>query len=145
MKEGELEPDLGPPEPHPTAGATLVTARAPLAAFNVSVVGIDLIAGQKIARRVRESGGGREGVRAIAIDTGEGRIQISTNVHDPVSVPLGRVVADLWECARPLGGTPVEAEVIGLVPEAALEGYPEDVPIRSFEARQHTIEARLGE
>lgn len=143
MEQGEVEADLGPAEPHPSAGATLVTARPPLGAFNVSVVGIDILAGQKIARRVREGGGGREGVQAIAIDTGEGRIQISTNIHDPVAVPLARVVEDVWEYARPLGGSPVETEVVGLLPEAALEGYPEDVPIRCFEARQHTIEARL--
>jgi hypothetical protein len=30
MGSGELQPDLGPSEPHPTAGATLVTAREPL-------------------------------------------------------------------------------------------------------------------
>ncbi|MGH2952129.1 MAG: glutamate formimidoyltransferase, partial [Solirubrobacterales bacterium] len=34
MADGELEPDLGPAQPHETAGATLVTARPPLAAFN---------------------------------------------------------------------------------------------------------------
>ncbi|MGI8726510.1 MAG: glutamate formimidoyltransferase [Solirubrobacterales bacterium] len=145
MAAGEIEADLGPGEPHPSGGATLVTARPPLGAFNVAVAGIDLVAGRKIASLVRESGGGREGVRAIAIDIGDGRIQISTNIHDPAAVALARVVEDVWELARPLGGVPVEAEVIGLVPEAALEGYPEDVPIRRFEARQHTIEARLGE
>ena len=35
MGSGELKPDLGPDEPHPSAGATLVTAREPLVAFNV--------------------------------------------------------------------------------------------------------------
>src|SRR4051794_22833279 len=35
MDAGELVPDFGPPAPHRTGGATLVTARPPLAAFNV--------------------------------------------------------------------------------------------------------------
>lgn len=145
MSEGELEPDLGPAAPHPSAGATLVTARPPMAAFNVNLGGIDLHSGRKIARRVRESGGGREGVRAIAIDLGEGRIQISTNIHDPVAVPLAQVVEDIWSCARSHGGTPIEAELIGLIPEAALEGYPDDLPILGFDTSAHTIEARIGE
>jgi len=34
MESGELRPDFGPGLPHRTAGATLVTARPPLAAFN---------------------------------------------------------------------------------------------------------------
>src|SRR5688500_16534969 len=37
MRSGEVAPDMGPPLPHKTAGATLVTARPPLAAFNVEM------------------------------------------------------------------------------------------------------------
>src|SRR3954468_21222887 len=38
----ELVPDYGPAELHPTAGATLVTARPPLIAFNVELATTDL-------------------------------------------------------------------------------------------------------
>ncbi len=92
MATGELHADFGPAEPHPAAGATLVTARPPLAAFNVVVQGVDMPAAREIAARVREAGGGLPGVRAIAVDLGRGRLQVSTNVHDPISVPLARVV-----------------------------------------------------
>ena len=37
MASGELAPDFGPDAPHRSAGATLVTARPPLAAFNVEL------------------------------------------------------------------------------------------------------------
>lgn len=145
MSEGELAPDFGPAGPHASAGAALVTARPPLAAFNVELEGAGIEAGQQIAAGLRESGGGLTGVRAIAIDTGQGRFQISTNVHDPVSVPLARVVAEIERLAAPLGDIrPVAAELIGLVPEAALEGYPAAVPIRDFDPAGRTIEPRLA-
>src|ERR1700754_2823653 len=37
MESGELRPDFGPSLPHRSGGATLVTARPPLAAFNVEL------------------------------------------------------------------------------------------------------------
>jgi glutamate formiminotransferase len=92
MATGELRPDYGPPAPHPTAGATLVTARPPLAAFNLVVEGLDPIAAREVAGRLREAGGGPPGVRAIAIELGRGAVQVSTNVHDPLAVPLAEVV-----------------------------------------------------
>ncbi len=144
MEAGELRPDLGPESPHPTAGATLVTARAPLGAFNVELEGADLDAARAVAARLRESGGGLPGVRAIGLPPASGRAQVSTNVHDPVAVPLGAVVERVRELASPLGARPVEAELIGLIPAAALAGYPGDVPIRGFDPERHTIEARLA-
>ena len=99
MAAGELQPDHGPAEPHPTAGATLVTARPPLAAFNLELEGASLAATREIAAELRESGGGLPGVRAIGLEFGD-RTQVSTNVHDPVSVPLARVVERTRELAR---------------------------------------------
>jgi glutamate formiminotransferase / 5-formyltetrahydrofolate cyclo-ligase len=144
LAAGELEPDLGPRLPHPRGGAVLVTARPPLAAFNVELVGTGPAAAREIAASVRESGGGLPGVRAIAVELGSGRMQISTNVNDPVAVPLGRVVDAVRRRAAALGGRPVAAELVGLIPEAALGGYPSDVPIRGFDPAERTIEARLA-
>jgi glutamate formiminotransferase len=61
MESGELRPDAGPGLPHRTAGATLVTARAPLAAFNVELDSDDLEVAKAVAAGLRESGGGRRG------------------------------------------------------------------------------------
>jgi glutamate formiminotransferase/glutamate formiminotransferase/formiminotetrahydrofolate cyclodeaminase len=144
MEGGGLRPDFGPRLPHPSAGATLVTARPPLAAFNVDLDGGDIEAARAIAAGLRESGGGLPGVRAIGLALSGGRVQVSTNVHDPFEVPLAMVVERVRELARPLGARPVAAELIGLIPEAGLAGYPEDVPILGFDASQHTIERRLG-
>ena len=142
MMMGELVPDFGPGEPHPTAGATLVTARPPLAAFNVELDTADAAVAQRVAAALREAGGGLPGVRAIGLPLEGGRSQVSTNVHDPISVPLRQVVARIAELAAEQGARPVEAEVVGLVPAAALQGFPAQIPLRGFDPERHVIEAR---
>lgn len=143
MEGGELRPDHGPAAPHRTAGVTLVTARPPLAAFNVELDSGDPDLAGSVAAGLRESGGGLRGVRALGLVLSSGRAQVTTNVHDPLSVPLAEVVERVRALAAPLGARPVEAEIVGLVPAAALAGYPEDVPIRDFDPALGTIEARL--
>ncbi len=143
MEGGGLRSDRGPDLPHRTAGVTLVTARPPLAAFNVELEGGDLDAARAVAAGLRESGGGLPGVRAIGLPIAGGRTQVSTNVHDPLAVPLARVVERVRDLAAPLDARPVEAELIGLIPEAALIDYPDEVPIRGFDPALHTIEQRL--
>lgn len=144
MEGGGLAPDHGPPLPHRTAGATLVTARPPLAAFNVELDSDDVDLARSVAAGLRESGGGLHGVRAIGLALSDRRTQVSTNVHDPFAVPLAEVVERVRSLAAPLGAKPVESEVVGLVPVAALAGYPADVPIRDFDPATQTIEARLS-
>lgn len=144
MEAGELQADRGPGQPHRTAGATLVTARQPLGAFNVELDSDDLDLARAVAAGLRESGGGLPGVRAIGLQLSSGRVQISTNVHDPVAVPLGTVVEAVRSLSAPLGARPVEAEVIGLIPAAALADYPADVPVRDFDPELKTIERRLA-
>lgn len=144
MESGELHPDRGPGLPHRTAGATLVTARPPLGAFNVELDSGDLEIARVVAAGLRESGGGLRGVRAIGLPLSSGRAQVSTNVHDPVAVPLVAVVERVRELAGPLGARPVAGELIGLIPSAAMAGYPDNVPIRDFDPAVHTIEARLA-
>ncbi len=145
MLAGELAPDFGPGRPHPTAGGVLVTARPPLAAFNLELApGATLDSGRAIAAGLRESGGGLAGVRALAIELGPGRIQISTNVHDPVAVPLAEVVELTRRLCEPRGTRPVAAELVGLVPAAALAGWPQELPIAGGDPAGRTIESRLA-
>lgn len=145
MEADELEPDYGPGWAHPTAGGVLVTARPPLAAFNLELRdGTAMDAGRAIAAGLRESGGGLPGVRALAIEMGPGRVQISTNVHDPLSVPLAEVVELTRRLAQGHGSAPVEAELVGLVPAAALAGWPEELPFAGGDPTERTIESRLA-
>jgi glutamate formiminotransferase/glutamate formiminotransferase/formiminotetrahydrofolate cyclodeaminase len=144
MEGGGLRPDYGPPLPHRTAGVTLVTARPPLAAFNVELDSGDVDVARAVAAGLRESGGGPPGVRAIGLALSSGRGQVSTNIHDPLAVPLAAAVERVRALAAPLRARPVAAEIVGLVPAAALAGYPADVPIRDFDSAAQTIEGRLS-
>jgi glutamate formiminotransferase len=143
MEGGELRSDFGPAEPHRTAGVTLVTARPPLAAFNLELDSGDVEVARAVAAGLRESGGGLHGVRAIGLALAAGNVQVSTNVHDPFAVPLCDVVEKVRELAAPLGARPLAAEIVGLVPAEALADYPPDVPIRGFDPARGTIEAAL--
>ena len=136
---GEVTPDFGPRRAHPTRGVILATARPPLIAFNLELAEDDLDLARDVAARIRESGGGLEGVRAIGLRlAARGRVQVSTNVHDHRATPLAAVVEAVRRHARV-----VEAELVGLAPAAAMEGFPEDVPIRGFSPDRHLLENAL--
>lgn len=135
MASGDLQPDYGPAELHPTAGATLVTARPPLVAFNVELDSTDVELARAVAAKLRESGGGFAGVRAIGLFLeSRGRAQVSMNVQDHEAAPLAEIVAAIAATA------PVaEAELVGLAPAAALAGFPAQIPLRN----RRTIEDAL--
>jgi glutamate formiminotransferase/glutamate formiminotransferase/formiminotetrahydrofolate cyclodeaminase len=140
IESGELVPDFGPRRAHPTAGAVLASARPPLIAFNVDLATDDVELAKSIAAELRESGGGLPGVRALGLYLEDrGRAQVSTNVHDHRAVSLRELVERVRERA------PVaEAELIGLAPRAAFQGFPDDVPLRGFDPERHLIEDALA-
>ncbi len=140
IEAGELRPDFGPAKLHPTAGATLVAAREPLVAFNLCLAAPATVEDARaIAALIRDGGAeGLSGVRAIGVALSEGAGQVSTNVERPLEVPLARVIEAVGRHARVAG-----AELVGLAPQAALEGFPEDVPLPGFDPARHTIENAL--
>jgi glutamate formiminotransferase/glutamate formiminotransferase/formiminotetrahydrofolate cyclodeaminase len=141
MSGGVLEPDFGPPRMHPTAGATLVAARPPLVAFNVQLAeGAALSDARAIAARVREGGeAGLPGVRAMGVALGGGAMQVSMNVERPFELSLAEVVR-----AVAAHGRVASAELVGLVPAAALDGFPEDMPLLGFDPARQVMEKALG-
>jgi glutamate formiminotransferase / 5-formyltetrahydrofolate cyclo-ligase len=140
MEAGELVPDYGPKRAHPTAGAVLAAARPPLVAFNVDLVSADVELAREIAAGLRESGGGLPGVRALGLYLEDReRAQVSTNVHDHRAVPLREIVHRVRRQAEV-----AEAELIGLAPRAAFEGFPDDVPLRGFDPERHILEEVLA-
>ncbi len=119
---GELAPDFGPHELHPSAGAVLVSARPPLVAFNVELEAPATLADAKaIAAAIRE--GGEEGlpsVRAIGVWLAHrGVAQVSTNLEDHRVARLCDVVEAIARHA-----SPARAELVGLAPAAALTDFP---------------------
>lgn len=128
---GEIKPDFGPREQiHPRAGATLAAARRPLIAFNVELAPpATLETAKEIAALIRESGPeGLETVRAIGLTLPhlQGRPQVSTNVEDHTRTGLAQLVAAIARHA-----TPLEAELVGLAPKKAFDGFPDDLPVRN--------------
>lgn len=144
IETGELMPDFGPPQLHPSAGATLISARPPLVAFNLELSPpADVEQARQIAALVREGGAeGLPGVRAIGIALGRGSkevAQVSFNVEDPFEVPLAAVVTAVRRHAQ------IDcAELVGLAPAAAFAGFPENVPIPRFDPSLHLLENALG-
>ena len=59
-------------------------------------------------------------------------------MHDHRAVPLAEIVARVREQADV-----AEAELVGLAPRAALEGFPDDVRLRGFNPERHVIEEAL--
>jgi glutamate formiminotransferase len=140
MESGKLAPDLGPSSPHPSAGATLVTARAAMVAFNVELDTPNPEIARAVAAGLREEGGGLPGVRALGLPRDGECCQVSINIHDPKAVPLAVVVREVARLAAEHGARPIEAELVGLAPAAALEGYPGDPPIRGYDPEAHILE-----
>ncbi len=119
--EGELRPDFGPGQLSPSAGAVLVGARAPLAAFNVVLGTADLAVARDIAAAVRESSGGLAGVQALGLQLGTSeRVQVSMNLVDLEQAELHVVVARVAAEARKRGTDVLEGELVGLLPAAVV-------------------------
>jgi glutamate formiminotransferase len=136
---GGIAPDFGPAAVGPRVGAVLVAARAPLVAFNLELAPPATVQDARtIAALIREGGrDGLPGVRAIglALPARAGVAQVSTNVEDHRAVALAQVVAAVARHA------PVAAcELVGLAPEAAFAGFPDDVPVRN----RRTVEDALS-
>jgi glutamate formiminotransferase/glutamate formiminotransferase/formiminotetrahydrofolate cyclodeaminase len=161
LQSGELRADFGPQRLHPTAGATLVAAREPLVAFNLELAApADVHDARRIAAQIREGGPeGLPGLRAIGVELRAGGAavdagamagssaitrspaiaQVSTNVEKPLEVPLRAVleaVAKHADIAR--------AELVGLAPRAALQGFPAEILWRGGDPGARTIENALG-
>jgi glutamate formiminotransferase / 5-formyltetrahydrofolate cyclo-ligase len=138
---GELRPDFGPPRLHPSAGATLIAARAPLVAFNLQLAPPASIEdARRIAALIREGGTeGLPGVRAIGVQLAGAVAQVSMNVERPFEVPLGLVAERVRVHADIARG-----ELVGLAPRGALTGFPQDIPLPGFDPARHVIENALG-
>jgi glutamate formiminotransferase len=130
------EPDFGPARMHPSAGAVAVGARPFLIAYNINLESPDKDLAIRIARRVRESGGGLPKVQANGFYIEElHRAQVSMNILDFRTTPIWRV----WETVRAEAAEDAvelaESELIGLAPVAAFldvadhAGVPADAPV----------------
>ena len=120
IAEHGREPDFGPPRLHPSAGAVAVGARPFLIAYNINLDSPDVELAKRIARRVRESGGGLPKVQANGFWIEEiGRAQVSMNLLDFATTPIWLVWETVRDVAAEDGVELAESELIGLAPLAA--------------------------
>jgi glutamate formiminotransferase len=140
----DWKPDYGPSQPHPSAGAAVIGARAPLIAFNVNLATGSLKTAKAIAAAVRQSSGGLPFVKALGLAIEHrGVTQVSMNLTNYERTPIVRVFEAVRHEAELRGTTVLESEIVGLVPEAALPPDPEQsLQLSGFNAGQ-VLEKRL--
>lgn len=121
MKAEEWKPDFGNPEPHPTAGATVVGCRPFLVAFNVNLDTPDEEIATKIARRVRFINGGLRFVKALGVKLNSRNVaQVTMNLTDYTKTPVYAAFEAVRMEARRYGVNVIGTEIIGLIPQQAL-------------------------
>ena len=142
-REPKRRPDIGGPELHPTAGACAVGARKFLVAYNIYFDSTDVSLVRAIAKELRASSGGLKGVKAMGV-LAHGRAQLSMNITDLQASPVSAVYAQICRLAERHKTEPVEAEVIGLLPEMAYEQESEWMRLLiEFDPATKVLERRL--
>ncbi len=138
---GDRLPDFGPHAIGP-AGATAVGARELLIAFNMYLSGTDEAAAKQIATSIRESSGGLPALRAIGFGVPERScVTVSMNLIDHRVTGLVAAYDAVVAGASPMGMDVLDSEIVGLVPEAALDGgVAEHVRLEGFDPDGQILE-----
>jgi glutamate formiminotransferase len=137
-------PDYGEPRVHPTAGITAVGARPPLIAYNVNLGTSEIEVANKIARAVRHQTGGLRYVKALGFELKDrGIVQVSMNMVNYEGTPLFRAFEMIKREAERYGVQVVGSEIVGLVPQRALNAVADFyLQLESFSEDQ-ILEHRL--
>jgi glutamate formiminotransferase / formiminotetrahydrofolate cyclodeaminase len=122
----ERRPDFGVPKIHPTAGATVVGARKFLVAYNINLNSPDISIAREIARTVRQSSGGLPHVKAMGVELkSRGLAQVSMNLTDYEQTSISVAFEQVRREAERFGAGIAGSEVVGLIPQAALDAAAE--------------------
>jgi glutamate formiminotransferase len=135
-------PDVGGPSLHPTAGAVAVGARQLLIACNVFLNTGNVGIARSVARDIRAASGGLDGLKAMGVLV-SGKAQVSMNITDFHATPVSKVYQAVKTAAAQLGAQPDRVELIGLVPEAAVEKGSEWMELATNFSVARTLESRL--
>src|SRR5438128_4579658 len=118
----DRKPDFGEPRIHPTAGATVVGARKPLIAYNINLNTSDVSIAKNIAKRIRFSSGGLPCVKAMGVLLKDrNQAQVSMNLTDFEQTPVHLVFETVRTEAAKHDVSIAGSEIIGLIPERAIE------------------------
>lgn len=115
-------PDIGPPHVHETAGATIIGARPFLIAYNINLQSSDLAIARRVARAVRGRDGGLRYLKALGFELGtRGLVQVSMNLVDYEKTQLHHAYEAVRREAARYGVQLAGSEIVGLIPQAALD------------------------
>ena len=115
-------PDIGEARVHQSAGAIVVGARPFLIAYNVNLRTNDISIARKIARAVRGRDGGLRYLKALGFElASRGIVQVSMNLVDYEKTQLHQAFEAVRREAERYGVRVVGSEIVGLVPQAALD------------------------
>jgi glutamate formiminotransferase len=118
----ERMPDIGEKKVHETAGAIAVGARPFLIAFNVNLRSNEIAIARQIARAVRERDGGLPCVKALGFELHtRGLVQVSMNLTDYGRTSIARAFLAVRDAAARQSVEIAGAEIVGLLPRAALD------------------------
>lgn len=121
IKEEGWKPDFGPQEMNAKSGATVVGARVALVAFNVNLNTPDVEVANKIAKKVRNIGGGLKFVKAIGLKLEDrNQSQVSMNLVNIEKTEVYQAFEMVKMEAKRYGVSVVGSEVIGTVPMVSL-------------------------
>ncbi len=135
------KPDFGPAKLG-KAGAVAIGARAPLIAYNVYLDSGDVEIAKKIAKAVRHSSGGLRFVKGAGFLV-DGKAQVSMNLTDFRKTPMARVMELIRREAGRYGTLIGRSELIGLIPQEALEDAAAwYLQLKDFD-RQQVLERRM--
>jgi glutamate formiminotransferase/formiminotetrahydrofolate cyclodeaminase len=119
-------PDIGEARVHESAGAIVVGARPFLIAYNVNLQTGDISIARKIARAVRGRDGGLRYLKALGFKlASRGVAQVSMNLVDYEKTQLHQAFEAVRREALRYGVSIAGSEIVGLVPQAALDGAAE--------------------
>ena len=117
----ERAPDEGAPVVHDTAGAIAVGARPFLIAFNVVLRSDDIAIARQIAKTIRARSGGLPFVKALGFRLStRSCVQVSMNLVNYEVTGMDVAYNAIEGEAKRLGVGIDSAEIVGLVPRAAL-------------------------
>ena len=153
LAEANGQPDFGPQQPHPTAGAVAVGARHFLVAFNVVLDTANVAIAREIAAVVREANGGLPGVKALGLSLASRNLaqvsmnltQVSRDLADLTATTTVPAVFQAVSCeAKRLGVRVLESEIVGLVPKMALDDATGADLLMQDDPRERILEARIA-
>jgi glutamate formiminotransferase len=123
----EWLPDAGPIVFNPKSGATTVGARHPLIAFNINLKTDNLAIARDIARTIRQSSGGLAHVQALGLPLSSRNIvQVSMNLSNYRETSIRKVFDTVSQLAVTHGVEVLESELIGCLPQDAMDGITPD-------------------